>query len=715
MVSSSDLETIRELLRSQPDANRTEVARALCERWQWRTPRGTWKVRSATGVLTELERRGCLVLPIPPARAAALSAAVAAPSADWDPKEPLPLTGAVREYRPLCWELVLGAAGRRQWRELLDRHHYLGAPRLVGPSLRYLIYSRQGEWLGAMGWHAAVRHLGCRDRLIGWDSGQRAAGLARIANCARFLIPPWVRVPGLASAMLGESIGHLRRDWLRRHGVALWLAESFVDRARFSGVSYRAANWQGLGWTQGYKKSQGGFIHHGQIKEVYVHVMEKRMRQWVHADPRQPLLTREYLLAQRLSETTKPITRRTRMKAKQGAWTPKLPPQWDLSAGDIERLGQELQEFTALFQPAFRRREKMELLELYMQGLLGETTRKNVEAMALDLEGPGSVRNLQRFITEYKWDEDWMRQRHWQLAAESLSDDQGVWSVDASEFPKKGEASVGVAHQYCGALGKTANCQSGVFICYSSPRGHALLDSRLYLPQDWFSPEATPRREDCRIPADITLQTKPQLAGGLVKDLIASGLFAGRWITFDCSFGNNDDFLEVLPPGYLYLAEIACTRKVWIQSAPKHRKLETEGCTVEHLVQIKGLLRWRNLRINEGEKGPLVAGFARVRVYLDKARTPESERWLVLRNDANGQIKYALSNAPLEIPFEELVRVSGARWPIERCFQEEKSDLGLDHYEHRSWPAWHRHTRLVSLAQLFLLRLRHKFKKKPRP
>jgi len=175
-----------------------------------------------------------------------------------------------------------------------------------------------------------------------------------------------------------------------------------------------------------------------------------------------------------------------------------------------------------------------------------------------------------------------------------------------------------------------------------------LLDSRLYLPQDWFSPEATQRREDCRIPADITLQTKPQLAAGLLKDLIVSGLFAGRWITFDCSFGNNDDFLEVLPPGYLYLAEIACTRKVWIQSAPKHRKLETEGCTVD-------------------------------------------------------------------LPFEELVRVSGARWPIERCFQEEKSDLGLDHYEHRSWPAWHRHTRLVSLAQLFLLRLRHKFKKKPRP
>ena len=167
--------------------------------------------------------------------------------------------------------------------------------------------------------------------------------------------------------------------------------------------------------------------------------------------------------------------------------------------------------------------------------------------------------------------------------------------------------------------------------------------------------------------------------------------------------------------GRLYLAEIACTRKVWVRSAPQDPKLETEGCSVEQLVRSKGLLNWQNLRVGEGEKGPLVAGFARVRVYLNAQRTPQSERWLVLRNDANCKIKYALSNAPEDIPFSELVRVSAARWPIERCFQEEKSHLGLDHYEHRTWTAWHRHTRLVSLAQLFRLRLGQRYKKKPQP
>ena len=124
--------------------------------------------------------------------------------------------------------------------------------------------------------------------------------------------------------------------------------------------------------------------------------------------------------------------------------------------------------------------------------------------------------------------------------------------------------------------------------------------------------------------------------------------------------------------------------------------------------KIKSLWNWQTHKIAEGEKGPLVAAFSRLRVYLSPERTPESERWLLLRSDANGKIKYALSNAPQDTSMRELVRASGARWPIERCFQENKSELGLDHYEHRSWTAWHRHMRLV-----FLSRRQIKFKKTP--
>ena len=704
---------MQQLVAEQRGAGRWALARALCQRWQWRATNGQWKTRSALAVLTELERLGWIVLPPPSALSVQLKVLAPAPVQLRD-LAVRTLAGALSQYRPLRWELVGTVAQRRQWRELLARHHYLGAPELVGANLKYLVWGREGELLAALGWQSAVQHLGCRDRLLGWNALQRARGLDHVVNNVRFLLLPWVQVPNLASVILSESLCVLQRDWLQHYGVAVWLVESFVDRQRFRAASYRAANWQAVGWTRGFAKRQGKFVHHGQPKEVYVYVMESSMRRRVHGDPNQPLLTRASLLAQRHSEITLLHPRRTRMKKTLESWKPKLPPEWKLSVEDVQCVGQELSEFTQLFGQTFGRPEPRELCQLYLQGLLSQSQRKNVEAMALELNGPESVRNLQRFVSDYCWDEPWLRQRHWDLSAESLSDEQGVWSIDASEFAKKGEASVGVAPQYCGALGKTANCQSGVFLCYSSPKGHVLLDSRLYLPQCWFEPEWTERRKQCRIPEAVTFQTKPQLAVELLQPLLKKKLFLGRWITCDCSFGNNEGFLEQVPEDFYYLAEIACTRKVWIKKAPGHRKLEREGCTVESLVQTPKLLNWQTHKVAEGEKGPIVAAFARVRVYLSAERTAASERWLVLRNDPDGKIKYALSNAPEKLAMLELVRVSQARWPIERCFQENKSELGLDHYEHRSWPAWHRHMRLVFLAQLFLVRLRLKFKKNSR-
>ena len=116
-------------------------------------------------------------------------------------------------------------------------------------------------------------------------------------------------VPHLASVILSENLRLLHRDWPRHYGVPVWLAESFVDRQRFSGASYRAANWQAIGWTRGFAKRQGRFVHHGQTKEVYVYVMEPRLRRFIHEDDRQPLLTRAFLLAQRLSEENQPSPR----------------------------------------------------------------------------------------------------------------------------------------------------------------------------------------------------------------------------------------------------------------------------------------------------------------------------------------------------------------------------------------------------------------------
>ena len=705
-ITPTDVKTVQELLLEKPGLGRWGLALELCQRWRWQAANGGWKGRSALAVLVELGRRGWIELPAS-VRSATASRVGGRRAERWAGEV---IDGALAQHRPLVWELVHTVEQREQWRRLLDAYHYLGAPNLVGANLKYLVYDRDGKILGALGWQSAVAYLGCRDRSLEWSPAQRTQSLDRLVNNVRFLVLPWIQVRHLASVMLSAGVQRLQRDWPQRYGVPVWWVESFVDRQRFAGSSYRAANWQGLGWTRGFARRPEGFVHHGQKKEIYVYVIQKRMRQIIHQDDRQPLLTRAFLLAQRIREENQ-LTKRTRMKQILESWKPKLPPKCELSAEDVEKVGQELSQFTALFHDAFGRVEPTQLFELHLQGLLSEAERKNMEAIALRLDGPDRVRNLQRFMSEYQWDESLMRKRHWQLAAESLSDEHGVWSIDASEFPKKGQASVGVAPQYCGALGKTANCQSGVFICYSSPKGHALLDSQLYLPKCWFEPEFEERRRQCRVPEKTEFKTKQELALELLKPLLETNQFGGKWITCDCSFGNNESFLEGLPKDFYYLAEIACTRKVWVKGTGLSGKLKTEGCTVEQLLQVKPLWNWQTHKIAEGEKGPMVAAFARVRVYLSAERTPESERWLLLRNDANHKIKYALSNAPKDTPMKELVRVSGARWPIERCFQEDKSELGLDHYEHRSWTAWHRHMRLVFLAQLFLLRLQIKFKK----
>lgn len=709
-MTAHDVRVVQQLVAERGDLTRSALAQALCEQWQWRATHGAWKLRSALDVLLGLEARGWIHLP---PRSPSVSERNPRPKAVHLPEAIPTWRGNLNELRPLCWLRVRSATQGREWRDVLNRHHYLGAPRLVGASLRYLVYGPKGELLGALGWQSAVLHLECRDRLIGWTSAQRAEGLGHLVNNVRFLIPPWVEVPHLASAILGEGLERMRRDWWEQYHRRVWLAETFIDRERFSGASYRAANWVAIGWTRGFARHRQRFVYHGQTKEVYVYVLEPQLRRWVHADPHQPLLTQSFLLTQPPQEPCATLVRRKRMQEIQESWTPKLPPQFNLTEEDIKDVAHELIAFTQQFQKAFARVELRDLCTLYLQGLLSNTERKNVEAMALALDGPKRVRGLQRFMCDYDWDEELIRGKHREWCAQELSDPEGVWCIDASEIPKKGNQSVGVAAQYCGNLGKTANCQSGVFVAYSSPKGHALLDAQLYLPKCWFDNEYAERRKDCRIPKETVFKTKPQLALELLKTLWESGKFTGQWVTCDASFGNNEDFLKELPSGCLYLAEISSSRKVWVKHAPGHPELETSGGTVEQLVDASDLLKWQNRKLAEGEKGPIVAAFARVRVYLRPERTPGSERWLWLRNNPDGQIKYALSNAPEDIPMSCLIRVSIARWPIEQCFQEGKSELGLDHYEHRSWTAWHRHMLLVSLAQLFLLRLRSRYKKSP--
>jgi len=287
-----------------------------------------------------------------------------------------------------------------------------------------------------------------------------------------------------------------------------------------------------------------------------------------------------------------------------------------------------------------------------------------------------------------------------------------VWSVDSSEFVKKGKESVGVARQYCGRLGKIENCQSGVFVGYSSAKGYGLVDGRLYLPESWFASEQQERREKCKVPEDLTFKTKPELAAQMLQTLMATELFPSRWVTADTVFGNSPTFLQGLPEGVYYLAEIPCRRTMWCVPSSGCVDPSTPARTVKEVAQ-DPCLSWARVTLAEGAKGPIVGEVTRLRVAVSEDGRPGQEQWLFLRRALEtGEVKYCLSNAPVDTPLAEMIRVCMLRWPIEQCFEEGKSELGMADYEHRSWPAWHRHMRFVFLAQLFLRRVERRLGEK---
>src|SRR5918997_1944883 len=192
-------------------------------------------------------------------------------------------------------------------------------------------------------------------------------------------------------------------------------------------------------------------------------------------------------------------------------------PTLEVTPQDIATLVDELHAYHALYAPLFQRREQREWSAKYLHGLLLALPRKSIEPMILALDGAdrNAVRAMQQFLSEGAWDDAAILRRHWQEVEGTLGDDEGVLTLDGSDFPKQGGHSVGVKRQYCGELGKRANCQAGVFLGYASRQGYTLLDRRLYLPQEWVEDAAyAARREACGVPAGTPFLTKPPLRGG---------------------------------------------------------------------------------------------------------------------------------------------------------------------------------------------------------
>ncbi|GFP33517.1 hypothetical protein HKBW3S42_01854, partial [Candidatus Hakubella thermalkaliphila] len=245
----------------------------------------------------------------------------------------------------------------------------------------------------------------------------------------------------------------------------------------FSGSSYRAAGWQPIGSTKGYEKLKKGYRYHGKVKEVYVYVVEEEFRRIIGCERRS--------YPQEGSLTTHKEERLPMMIQEVG-YNPDLIDWAGIEKEVVGRIAEELVEFHRLFGDCFRRKEQRLLGQSYLGGLLSDVPRKNVEAIALAFLGPRAVRCQQNFLSRYLWDEERMLERHQGLLAEAVGEEDGMHTVDSTEIPKKGKESVGVARQYCGNLGKRENCQSGVFVGYTSRKGYGLVDRRLYVPKIWF-------------------------------------------------------------------------------------------------------------------------------------------------------------------------------------------------------------------------------------
>jgi SRSO17 transposase len=406
----------------------------------------------------------------------------------------------------------------------------------------------------------------------------------------------------------------------------------------------------------------------------------------------------------------------------------------NLATRDLDAMAEELTSYHGQFHDLFQRREQREWSALYLRGQLSDLERKTVEPMVLAVKGPdlAAVRAGQQFLGEGAWEEGPILARHQRLVAESLGEPDGVVIFDGSGFPKQGTHSVGVARQYCGALGKIANCQQGVFAAYAGRKGYTFLDRRLYIPEEWFDAAHAPLRQRYGVPADLGFQTEPQLALEMLHGLVERAAVPFRWVVADEHYGMIPTFLDgVAAEGKWYFAEVPASTTVWVGEPKveppgagplgrprKHPRVAAGAPSAEEVRQIAARLparAWRRYTIKEGSKGPLEADFAFVRVTRARRGRPGLCGWLIMRRSLEGtkEVTYFLSNAPAPCPHAALVRVSGLRWPVETALEEAKGELGMDHYETRTWRGWHHHMTQTFLAHHFLVRLRLRLKKSP--
>ncbi len=274
-VSDSDLTFVRGLIAEHPGASRRALSKKLCEAWNWVQPNGELRDMVCRGLMLELHRAGLIELP--PVRWRPPNNVVrryAAPVARVDQS---PLKTGLSSLRPLVFRQVRHTDEEGLFQSLLAEHHYLGYTRPVGEHLKYLVFAEERP-IACLAWSSAARHLAPRDRFIGWPTVARRANLRFLAYNSRFLILPWVQVPGLASHVLSRMARLVPAEWQRLYAHPVYYLETFIDPARFRGTCYRAANWVPLGLTTGRGKDAPTWQPTRPVKEVLGYPLVKRFR-----------------------------------------------------------------------------------------------------------------------------------------------------------------------------------------------------------------------------------------------------------------------------------------------------------------------------------------------------------------------------------------------------------------------------------------------------
>jgi SRSO17 transposase len=406
-------------------------------------------------------------------------------------------------------------------------------------------------------------------------------------------------------------------------------------------------------------------------------------------------------------------------------------PKFTITKGDVKGFINELKGFHEVFSDCFHRSESRGHFFRYMVGQFSELERKSIEPIALNVED-GNVRPMQRFVSDAEWDDDRILNKYHSLVNEDMGTTDGVLIFDESGFVKKGNDSIGVGKQYCGSIGKVENCQVGVFTAYASPHGYTLLDKRLFIPEKWFSDDYQLRRKKCNMPETMKFKTKPQLAVEMLNNIVEKKIIPFRYVLGDSIYGSSPEFIEAVEScvGVTYFVEVTSKTRCWlkrpitiekqykykgqIRSKTVLEKTEKKPITVGALAESINDYFWYRRKVSEGTKGPIEYEFTKRQIILSHNDLPQKTVWLIIRRTTGHQpvYKYYLSNASSSARLSLFVWLSGIRWAIEQCFEETKSELGMDHYEVRKYTGWHHHILTCMLAHFFLWHLKIRLGKK---